>query len=64
MKETTQKLLEKASRAIHTSERSLQKRISADYGVEADLASEDVTTMIGQAQEFLSAAHQYLGSQA
>jgi len=125
MKETTQRLLEKASRAIHTSERSLQdgdaeaaasrayyamfyvaeallgekglrfkkhggvhaafgehftkngifdsryqrwllqafnKRISADYGVEADLVSEDVATMIGQAQEFLQEAKQYLSS--
>ncbi len=126
MKETTQKLLEKSSRAIQTSERSLQdgdmdaaanrayyamfyvaeallgekglrfrkhggvhgafgehfvkagifdskyqrwilqafdKRISADYGVEADLSSESVETLIQQAREFLQTAQQYLDSQ-
>lgn len=126
MKETTQKLLEKSSRAIHTSERSLQdgdmdaaasrayyamfyvaeallgekglrfkkhggvhaafgehfaktgifdskyqrwllqafdKRISADYGVEADLSSESVETLIQQAREFLKATQDYLASQ-
>jgi len=125
MKQTTQKLLEKASKAVHTSERSLEdsdvdaaasrayyamfyvaeallgekglrfkkhggvhaafgehfaktgvlnpkyhrwilqafnKRVSADYDVEANLISEDVTALIQQAREFLQEAQRYLAS--
>ncbi len=127
MKESSQKLIEKSSKAIHTSERSLadgdaeaaasrayyamfyvaeallgekdlrfrkhggvhaafgeqfskpgifdpkyhrwllqafNKRISADYDVEAHVTSEDVKALIQQAREFLQAAQQYLASQS
>jgi len=42
---------------------AFDKRISADYGVEADLSSESVETLIQQAREFLQTAQQYLDSQ-
>jgi uncharacterized protein (UPF0332 family) len=36
------------------------KRITGDYGIEADLTDEDATLLIGQAREFLGAAEQFL----
>lgn len=39
---------------------AFDKRISADYGVEATLSSESVGALIEQAREFLQAARQHL----
>ncbi len=36
------------------------KRITADYGIEAELTLEDATLLIGQAREFLGAAKIFL----
>jgi uncharacterized protein (UPF0332 family) len=36
------------------------KRITADYGIEAELTLEDATLLIGQAREFLAAAKTFL----
>jgi uncharacterized protein (UPF0332 family) len=36
------------------------KRITADYGIEAELTLEDATLLIGQAREFLGAAKTFL----
>lgn len=41
---------------------SFDKRLVGDYGVEANLQMDAVTTMIHQAQDFLEAARRYLGS--
>jgi uncharacterized protein (UPF0332 family) len=40
---------------------SFDKRLIGDYGVEANLQMDVVTSMIHQAQEFLEAAKTYLG---
>ena len=40
---------------------SFDKRLIGDYGVEANLHMDVVTSMIHQAQEFLEAAKAYLG---
>jgi len=39
------------------------KRITADYGIEAELTPEDATLLIGQAREFLAAAKTFLEKQ-
>ncbi len=39
---------------------AFSKRITGDYGIDADLTSEDASLLIGQAREFLDAAKQYL----
>lgn len=36
------------------------KRITGDYGIEADLTAEDASLLIEQAREFLGAAQQFL----
>ncbi len=41
---------------------AFNKRVSADYDVEANLISEDVTALIQQAREFLQEAQRYLAS--
>jgi uncharacterized protein (UPF0332 family) len=40
------------------------KRITADYGIEAELTPEDATLLIGQAREFLAAAKTFLEKKA
>jgi len=40
------------------------KRITADYGIEAELTPEDATLLIGQAREFLAAAKTFLENKA
>lgn len=42
---------------------SFDKRLIGDYGVEANLHMDVVTSMIHQAQEFLEAAKAYLGEE-
>lgn len=42
---------------------AFNKRVSADYDIEANLASEDVRTMIDQAREFLQETQRYLAGQ-
>lgn len=39
---------------------SFDKRLKADYGIDAVLKKEDVAEMLQQAREFLEAARQYL----
>lgn len=39
---------------------AFSKRITADYGIEAELTGEDATVLIGQAREFLAAAKKLL----
>ncbi len=39
---------------------AFNKRITGDYGIEADLTAEDASLLIGQAHEFLTAAQQFL----
>ncbi len=39
---------------------AFSKRVAGDYGVEADVTSDDVKLMIGQAREFLEAAKRIL----
>jgi uncharacterized protein (UPF0332 family) len=39
---------------------AFSKRITGDYGIDADLTSEDASLLIGQAREFLDAAKQVL----
>lgn len=41
---------------------AFNKRVSADYGVEATLIADDVRPMIEQAREFLQAAQEYLAT--
>lgn len=41
---------------------AFDKRIQADYGVEAVITREDVVSMIGQSREFLHEARRYLRS--
>ncbi len=38
---------------------AFSKRITGDYGIDADLTSEDASLLIGQAREFLDAAKQF-----
>jgi uncharacterized protein (UPF0332 family) len=40
---------------------AFDRRLQADYGFEAVLGTEEVTTMIEQAREFLEAAEKFLG---
>jgi len=40
--------------------RAFDKRIEGDYRSDANLSDEEVTTMIGQAREFLTAARRFL----
>ena len=42
---------------------AFDERIQGDYEVESEVDSEDVTTMIRQAREFLQEAQRYLASQ-
>jgi len=39
---------------------SFSKRITGDYGIEAELTDDDATLLIGQAREFLAAAKAFL----
>ena len=39
---------------------AFSKRITGDYGIEAELTPEDATLLIGQAQEFLTTAETFL----
>lgn len=39
---------------------AFSKRITGDYGIDADLTSEDASLLIGQAREFMDAAKQFL----
>jgi uncharacterized protein (UPF0332 family) len=39
---------------------SFSKRITGDYGIEAELTPEDASLLIGQAQEFLTTAKKFL----
>jgi uncharacterized protein (UPF0332 family) len=39
---------------------AFSKRITGDYGIEAELTPEDANLVIGQAQEFLTAAKTFL----
>lgn len=39
---------------------AFSKRITGDYGIEAELTPEDASLLIGQAQEFLVAAKMFL----
>jgi uncharacterized protein (UPF0332 family) len=39
---------------------AFSKRITGDYGIEAELAPEDANLVIGQAQEFLTAVKTFL----
>ena len=39
---------------------SFNKRVTGDYGIEADITPDEVTRMIVQAREFLNEAQQYL----
>ena len=42
---------------------AFNKRITADYGVDAELSEEEVRDMLVQSREFLLAAKQFLGDQ-
>ena len=39
---------------------AFSKRITGDYGIDADLTSDDASLLIGQARDFLDAAKQFL----
>lgn len=39
---------------------AFSKRITGDYGIEADLTADDASLVIGQAREFLDAVKQFL----
>ncbi len=39
---------------------AFSKRITGDYGIDADLTSEDASLLVGQAREFMEAAKQFL----
>lgn len=39
---------------------AFSKRITGDYGIDADLTSEDASLLVGQAREFMDAAKQFL----
>jgi uncharacterized protein (UPF0332 family) len=39
---------------------AFSKRITGDYGIEAELISEDASLLIGQAGEFLAASKKFL----
>jgi uncharacterized protein (UPF0332 family) len=39
---------------------AFEKRITADYGIEATIGADDATEVISQAREFLDAARRYL----
>jgi len=41
---------------------AFNKRIVADYSIEAELGAEEVRDMLGQASEFLQAAREFLGA--
>ena len=45
-------------------ETTASKRITADYGVDADLSTQEVREMLAQAQAFLTAAREHLESKS